>query len=77
MKDTQREGRHKIIENHVSELMKFFDTVQIFCTKYEKESEGQTSYYANGDGNIFSRYGQCKLWIKKEEQISKNSEDED
>ena len=57
--------------------MKFFDTVQIFCTKYEKESEGQTSYYANGDGNIFSRYGQCKLWIKKEEQISKNSEDED
>lgn len=74
MKDTQREGRVKIVENHVNELMKFFDTVHIFCTKYEHGNEGETSFYSNGGGNIFGRYGQAKMWVEKQEQINRDED---
>ena len=72
MEDRQREGRSAIVENHIKSLMTIFDTVQIFCSKYEPEN-GETTYFTSGDGNIFARIGQSTLWIERQKQIGRDS----
>lgn len=59
----------------VQTLMEHFDTVQIFASRYEIESErnGETTEIAYGDGNWFARFGQVKEWIVCTEQRSRNS----
>jgi viroplasmin and RNaseH domain-containing protein len=56
-----------IIDGHVSELMKYFDTVQILCTRYI-QSEGTTQHYSNGMGNVMARVGYARQWVVNEER---------
>lgn len=54
-----------LVENAVCKLMEHFETVQILTTK---NVNGDTHYYEVGRGNYCARYGQAKLWVKKEER---------
>ena len=58
------DGDMDIIEMHCSELMKRFDTVQIFCTRY-KPGENDTIDGVSGIGNWHARYGQVAQWLKR------------
>lgn len=55
----------EIMEEKVKELSKYFDSVQIFCTKHESEKVG-TTHLTHSYGNFFARYGQIKLWLKNQ-----------
>lgn len=72
MNPEQRDKKLELIRNQVKILSDSFDSVQIFCTKYEPESEGDTSNYQLGIGNWFSRYGQIKAWLIGEDESLKN-----
>jgi len=73
----EKDGRLKIIENHCKELMKFFDSVQIFCTKADKDNGGSLANYEYGDGNYLARFGQIKMYVIREEEATRRSVDDD
>lgn len=50
-------------------LGEHFDSVQIFVTLHER-SEG-TLNYAKGVGSWFSRYGQVREWLIKEDEAAR------
>lgn len=52
-------------------LGEHFDTVQIFTTRYEPESDHCTVNRSLGSGNWFSRYGQVKEWVVKCDEEAK------
>lgn len=54
-----------IVNEKAKELLKYFDSVQIFCTKYENDKIGTTHIHTSV-GNFFAGYGQIKLWLKKQ-----------
>jgi hypothetical protein len=55
-----------VIKSHCTELMKKFDTVQIFCSRHEVDTGGTVNCHT-GQGNFFARYGHVKQWVIKEE----------
>ncbi len=55
----------EVMHEKVKELAKYFDSVQIFCTKHESDKIG-TSHLTECSGNYFARYGQIKLWVEKQ-----------
>jgi hypothetical protein len=74
MSDQPQRGQDlEMVEKHVQALIEHFDSVQIFVSRYnpngldEIESEGTTTWIQKGRGNYFSRYGQVKHWLVKEE----------
>ena len=60
MTDEQRDKKMALLENQAKLLMQSFDSVQIFCTKYEGED---TANYVYGGGNFMARYGHVRAWI--------------
>ena len=67
MDNEQRDKKMDLIKNQARLLSQSFDSVQIFCTKFEPERDNDTSHYAYGVGNWFARYGQVREWIVNEE----------
>ncbi len=69
MTDEQLEKENEVLlgimNEKVKELSKYFDSVQIFCTKHESDKIG-TSHLTEYSGNFFARYGQIKLWLEKQ-----------
>ena len=59
----------EFVKKHASQLGEHFDSVQIFCSKYEG-SEGTASVNC-GEGNWFARYGHVKQWLIKEEEYAR------
>ena len=59
-----RDDDMKIIEEHCSQLLERFDTVQIFCTRY-KPGDNITVDCATGIGNWSARYGQVVQWVNR------------
>lgn len=55
----------RLVDRHIVALMEHFDTVQILCTKDEKDG---TLNVARGGGNIFARYGHAQVWIAREKR---------
>ena len=53
-------------------LSAYFETVQIFATKPNKDKDNSTLMFNQGQGNYFARYGQVKDWILREEEVSRN-----
>lgn len=58
--DEVREKKMALLENQAKILMASFDSVQIFCTKYEGED---TANYVYGGGNFMARYGHVRAWL--------------
>lgn len=54
------------LRNHVSQLMEFFDTVQIFVTRHVNNETG-TIAAQYGDGNWYARRGQIGDWLVKQD----------
>lgn len=64
----------KMMKDSVTELSKYFDSVQIFCTKHESDKIG-TTHFTESSGNYFSRFGQITLWVKDQNLSVKVEED--
>lgn len=60
----------ELVEKAAKELSEHFDGVQIFANRLEN-NEGGTINIQYGTGNWFSRYGQIRQWLIKEEEHSK------
>ena len=74
--DSQKEQEQadlKMCQDAVSKLIDHFDSVQIFATRHDPSVMDGTVNVNTGLGNWFTRYGQVKLWVKREE---KNCDDE-
>ena len=54
----------------VGELMKRFDTVQVFATRYSPD-DGGTVNLNQGQGNWFARYGHIREWLIRTEKGDK------
>ena len=50
-----------------------FDSVHIFASKHRPE-QGGTASVNYGIGNYFSRYGQVRVWIVREEEVQRVDE---
>ena len=66
--DDRNEKKLKVIDFHIGQLLLHFDSVHIFCTKYEGKGNGGTSHFNVGEGNWYARYGQIKEWTIREEK---------
>jgi hypothetical protein len=64
----------KRIDDCLIVLGEYFDTVQIFVTKYEGD-EGTVSLQ-RGKGNYYARTGQIRGWLAREEQEDLKSTDD-
>ncbi len=60
----------KLVLDAVKTLREHFDSVQIFCSRYEFAEEG-TTHIARGEGNWFARYGQVRDWLVTEDEQTK------
>lgn len=63
----------KLIDGAVMRLLEHVDSVQIFVTKHKPGGKDtSTLHYTWGDGNWFTRYGQIKAWVVRQEEILRN-----
>lgn len=63
----EENGEYDLVKKACQELGEHFETVQIFVSRHEQGIEDGTLDASWGVGNFFTRYGQIKLWIKKQE----------
>lgn len=76
--------RIEIIRSHVARLLEHFDSVEIFVTRQDEESEA-TDAFNLGGGNLYARIGQIRQWLMMEddrvhehrERMDREAEDED
>lgn len=61
----------EIVRKASVELMKHFDSVQIFASRHEGQ---KTIAVKSGLGNWFSRFGQISLWVKAQVAIDSKEE---
>lgn len=61
------------LRKHVEQLGEHFDSVSIFCTRHEPETEDGTIQISDGCGNWFARYGQVREWLLRSEERSRNN----
>lgn len=64
----------KALNASIDNLMGYFDSVQIFVTKDKNEG---TVGQAIGNGNLFARVGQVRLWLSKVETALANEDESD
>lgn len=72
--DAEREAQFKLVEKAVQDLCEHFDSVQIYATSQTEKGALKFSW---GAGNWFTRYGQVKEWIVREEERSRMEVHED
>lgn len=64
MTDEERDRKKKFIENQAKYIRsQGFDAVMIFASRYDGDPDGNTSYWALGEGNWCARFGQVKEWV--------------
>ena len=63
----QNEKEYELVKKACQELGEHFDSVQIFTSRHEPGIEDGTLDASFGVGNFFSRYGQIKFWMLKQE----------
>lgn len=60
--DELRSHDEKIVNAAVADLLRHFDTVQIFVTRQEPGNAG-TVGFSDGLGNWYARMGQVRQWV--------------
>jgi hypothetical protein len=58
----------KRIETAAKALGEFYDSVHIFATRHESGEANGTVNLSWGEGNWFSRYGQIRDWLIRQEE---------
>lgn len=66
--DVKEKADLDLVEKHVKQLGEFFDSVQIFTTRHEQGEKDGTINIALGCGNWFSRYGQVRDYLVKQDE---------
>jgi hypothetical protein len=64
------------IRQAINLLGEFFDTVQIFVTRYDPATEA-TEHWTDGIGNIFARLHQVQRYAQQRDLPADYSEEED
>jgi|APGre2960657505_1045072.scaffolds.fasta_scaffold00531_16 hypothetical protein len=59
---------YDLVKKACQELGEHFDSVQIFVSRHEQGIEEGTLDASWGVGNFFSRFGQIKFWLLKQEE---------
>jgi hypothetical protein len=72
--DELRQHDEQYVEGIVTELLKHFDTVQIFVTR--QEPDAHTVAVSIGRGNWYARYGQVAAWWENGGAMEKGEEEE-
>jgi hypothetical protein len=73
MPDEIQEHDEKHVNGVIDQLLKHFDTVQVFVTR--QEPDGQTVAFSPGKGNWYARYGQITEWLENGGSMSKDGDD--
>ena len=60
----------EMVKKYTMLLMEHFDSVQIFCTRFNS-AEQNTTKLCLGDGNFYARFGQVSEWIEQEKEQSR------
>jgi hypothetical protein len=72
------------VRKHIEQLLEHFETVQIFCTRYnpnktaDADEERTTTRLQMGSGNWFARVGHVVYWleeVKEEARVEKRDEE--
>lgn len=59
------------VKNAALALGEHFDACQIFCSRHEEGKHKGTVNVHIGVGNWFTRYGQIKDWIVKQDEFTR------
>lgn len=59
----------EIVKKHAEQLGEMFDSVQIFVTRHEAGEHDGTINAHYGAGNYFTRYGQIRNWVNRQDAI--------
>lgn len=65
-----------MVRQSAESLIEHFDSVQIFVTKKSDDGDGYIQIQL-GRGNWFTRYGQVKCWIIKEDETTREQSRKD
>jgi hypothetical protein len=65
------ESEQQIVDETVSKLLEHFDSVRVFTTRHDGNSE-ETACYNSGGGNFYAQLGQVREWIVRQDQYVKN-----
>jgi uncharacterized Zn finger protein len=65
---SSRETDLAIVDKAIQLLGEHFDSVQVFTSRYEPTLEDGTVSVRKGNGDWYSRFGQVKEWVIKEEE---------
>lgn len=68
--ETKEDADVAMVRGHVNALSEHFDSVQIFCTRYENDKDGTISVQL-GAGNYHARNGHIRDWLIKEEEATR------
>lgn len=74
MSEDMEKADVEIVRKHLDALGEYFDSVQIFATRYEAEIENGTVAVNMGIGNWYARVGHVKQWILKEDRAETDKE---
>lgn len=61
----------KLVKKAADELGEMFDSVQIFVSRHESGEHNGTIRINKGTGNWFTRYGQVREWLIREDETSR------
>jgi hypothetical protein len=61
------------VSEAVNLLSEHFDTIQIFVTRHEPETENGTIRVHQGIGNWFARYGQVAEWMIRQDELTRRN----
>lgn len=71
MNDIIPESDQKIVREAVHKLMEHYDSVRIFVTRHNGETD-ETASYESGGGNFFAQLGQINEWKAIQDQYQRN-----
>ena len=64
--DELKDHDMQFVKKAAGELMRHFDSVQIFVQRYEPGEDGNTVGVAYGAGNWYTRYGHIHAWLESD-----------
>lgn len=65
---SEQDQDEKRVDDALRVLGEHFDSIQIFATRVNDNSEGGgTVHISKGIGNWFARYGHAKMWCNRSE----------
>lgn len=76
IEDEIRKHDVAFLKKHCNELMKHFDSVQIFVTRLDTVSRG-TVACDWGEGNWYSRYGHINYWLNYQNKRAGDGDSDD